>query len=89
MADDTKQTKAHDLLRRTFGNTTPMQSDERMMQAENEPSINPALMQVKDYAEHLEGRPLSLDEIQPAQQYSAQTPTAQSMRSQTPPSSET
>ena len=28
----TTQSKAQDLLRRTFGHTTPMQSDERMMQ---------------------------------------------------------
>lgn len=70
MSDDAKPPNAQDLLRRTFGNTTPMQSDELMMQEESERSVNPAPLSVKTYAERLEGRSLSLDEIQPAQQHS-------------------
>ena len=67
MADDKKQTKAHDLLRRTFGSTTPMQSDERLMQGAGERAARPRPITPREYAEHLAGTPLTDDDLQPAQ----------------------
>lgn len=64
MADDQKQSKAHDLLRRTFGNTPPMQSDERLMQGAGEQATRPRHITPLEYAEHMEGRSLTEDELQ-------------------------
>lgn len=84
----TKQSKARELLRRTFGNTTPMQSDERMMQEGSERSISQPRTP-RDYAEHLAGEPLSEDDLQPAQPSLAKKRRDQSTRSTTGNSSET